>query len=313
MNSIPNIPNLKGRDFLTLADYTPAELTYLLRKAQELKARPLAYRPLVGKHLALLFEKPSTRTRVSFEVGMRQLGGDTVVLTGDQTQLGRGESIADTAKVLSRYVDGIMIRTFAQEMLVEMAQCAAVPVINGLTDLLHPCQALADFLTIWEKKQSLSGLKLAYFGDGNNMAHSLMLGGAIMGLEVVVATPTEYQPNPKITAEAMQLADEYGGKIRLTTDAADAAEDADVLYTDAWISMGQKESAARKKAVLSPYQINQTLLGRAKLDCLVLHCLPAHYGEEVTLEVARSANAVFFDQAENRLHAQKAILAELLS
>lgn len=302
--------DLKGRDFLTLADYTQEELLYLLDRAEALKQTPLLTRPLVGKNLALIFEKPSTRTRVSFEVGMNQLGGDSVVLSSDQMQLGRGETIADTAKVLSRYVQGIMIRTFAQDTVIELAKYADIPVINGLTDMYHPCQVLADLLTIREKKGQLGGLKLAYFGDGNNMAHSLMIGGALMGMQVAIAAPAGYQPAPEVTDKAQKIAVQSGGQVLVTADPQEAAKGADVLYTDVWVSMGQEDGG--RKNLLAPFQVNTDLLKLADPSCLVMHCLPAHYGEEITSEVAESANSVIFDQAENRLHAQKAILAELL-
>ncbi|MBO8127057.1 MAG: ornithine carbamoyltransferase [Firmicutes bacterium] len=304
--------NFKGRDFISLADYTREELFFLLEQAKELKKNPL--QPLLaGKNLALLFEKPSVRTRVSFEVGMNQLGGSAIMLPPEQVQLGKRESVADVAKVLSRYVDGIMVRTFAHSTILELAENADVPVINGLTDLLHPCQVLADLFTIWEKKGKLEGLKLVYLGDGsNNMAHSLMLGGAIMGLEVVIASSGEYRPDQSIAAKTQELSAKYGGRVSFETDPQAAARSADILYTDVWASMGQESEANLRRKVLAKYQLNQALLECAKPDCLVMHCLPAHYGEEITLEVAQSANSVIYDQAENRLHAQKAVLVQLL-
>lgn len=303
---------LVGRDFLTLADFTAEELTYLLDVADRLKADPLGTRSLVGKNLALLFEKPSMRTRVSFEVGMNQLGGHAIVLSPEQVQLGKRESICDVARVLSRYVDGIMVRTFAHTIVEELAEYADVPVINGLTDLLHPCQVLADLMTIREKKGRLAGIKLTYLGDGNNMANSLMLGGAIMGLAVTIATAPGCEPLAEISTRAEQLAAEYGGSVRIVHDPVAAVRGADVLYTDVWASMGQEAEAELKRAALRPYQLNSELVALAAPDCLVMHCLPAHYGEEITAEVGWGVHSVIYDQAENRLHAQKAILHELL-
>ncbi len=303
---------LVGRDFLTLADFTAAELTYLLDVAARLKANPLGTGSLDGKNLALLFEKPSMRTRVSFEVGMNQLGGSAIVLSPEQVQLGKRESIRDVARVLSRYVDAIMVRTFAHSIVEELAEYADVPVINGLTDLLHPCQVLADLLTVREKKGRLAGVKLTYLGDGNNMANSLMLGGVIMGLSVTIATAPAFEPPEAITARAQQLAAEYGGSVQVVNDPGEAVRDADVLYTDVWASMGQEGEAELKRKALRPYQLNSDLVALAAPDCLVMHCLPAHYGEEITAEVGEGSQSVIYDQAENRLHAQKAILHELL-
>ncbi|GAB6931731.1 ornithine carbamoyltransferase [Calditerricola satsumensis] len=306
---------LKGRDFLVLADFTAAELAHLLDLAAQLKAlqkegRPFA--PLAGKTLAMIFEKPSTRTRVSFEVGMAQLGGQALFLSRSDLQLGRGETIGDTARVLSRYVDAIMIRAYSHRHVVELARAATVPVINGLTDFAHPCQALADLLTLREAFGRLKGLKLAYVGDGNNVAHSLIVGAAKMGLDVAVATPEQYAPHPAVMETARACAAEAGGSVTWTTDPAAAVSGAHAVYTDVWASMGQEDEAEARKAIFAPYQVNADLMAKADPQAVFLHCLPAHRGEEVTDEVIDGPQSVVFDQAENRLHVQKAILVALL-
>lgn len=306
--------DLKGRDFLTLADFSQDEIWYLLELARDLKEKQktgIPHEYLKGKTLAMIFQKASTRTRVSFEAAMYHLGGFPMFLSKNDLQMGRGEPIEDTARVLSRYVDGIMIRTYSHQEVETLARYASVPVINGLTDDYHPTQALADLLTIWEHKGGLSGLKLAYIGDGNNMVHSLLLGGALMGLEVVVASPEGYQPKMAVVERAKALAVD-AEKIKITTDPEEAAQDADVLYTDVWASMGQEEEAAVRRKALARYQINQELLKQAKQDAIVMHCLPAHRGEEITAEVMEGPQSVVFDEAENRLHAHKAILAALI-
>ncbi len=305
----------KGRDFLTLADYSQDEIITILDTAAEIKKLYKNNQPtpfLLGKTLGMIFEKSSTRTRVSFEVGMYQLGGQALFLSSRDMQLGRGETIADTARVLSRYLDGIMIRTFAQTDLEELAEYADIPVINGLTDLTHPCQILADLLTIREHKGRLSGLKVAYVGDGNNIAHSLLIGGAKVGMHVAVATPENYQPHGMIVDVAKQAAAESGGTIELTTDPVAAVTNADVLVTDVWASMGQEAEAEERAKVFAPYQVNSNLTKHAKADYIFLHCLPAHRGEEVTAEIIDGPHSVVWDEAENRLHAQKAVLALLL-
>lgn len=305
----------KGRDFLTLADYSQDEIITILDTAAEIKKLYKNNQPtpfLLGKTLGMIFEKSSTRTRVSFEVGMYQLGGQALFLSSRDMQLGRGETIADTARVLSRYLDGIMIRTFAQTDLEELAEYADIPVINGLTDLTHPCQILADLLTIREHKGRLSGLKVAYVGDGNNIAHSLLIGGAKVGMHVAVATPENYQPHGMIVDVAKQAAAESGGTIELTTDPVAAVTNADVLVTDVWASMGQEAEAEERAKVFAPYQVNSNLAKHAKADYIFLHCLPAHRGEEVTAEIIDGPHSVVWDEAENRLHAQKAVLALLL-
>lgn len=302
----------KGRDFISLHDFTQDELSFILDVAKDLKAEQKAGRPhpiLQGKTLGMIFTKSSTRTRVSFEVGMYQLGGHALFLSGRDIQLGRGEPISDTARVLSRMVDGIMIRTFSHQEVLELAEFSTIPIINGLTDLLHPCQVLADLMTIQEHKGRLEGLKLAYVGDGNNMAHSLMFGGAKMGLHVVIASPQGYKPDPLIIAKAQADAKNNGGLIEVVDDPSEAVKGADVLYTDVWASMGQEAEAKERMQAFKGYQINSDSLKMANQSAIVLHCLPAHRGEEITEDVIEGSQSVVFDEAENRLHAQKAIMA----
>lgn len=261
----------------------------------------------------MIFAKSSTRTRVSFEVGTKQLGGHALFLSTADIQLGRGEPISDTAQVLSRMVDGIMIRTFKQSDLEELAKYGSIPIINGLTDEFHPCQILADLLTIYEHKGTLKGLKLAFVGDGNNMAHSLMIGCSKLGMDVAVASPDGYKPNPIYTAWSVANAAAQGSKVTVCTDPLEACKDADVICTDVWASMGQEgEAAERRKAFEGVYQVNDKALEVAKPDCIFLHCLPAHRGEEVAAEVIDGRHSVVFDEAENRLHAQKAVLSLLM-
>ncbi len=307
--------NLQGRDFLSLQDFSAVEIRVLLDLAKDLKSRlkkgelqPL----LAGKTLAMIFEKPSTRTRISFEVGMWQLGGAALFLSSQELQMGRGEPVKDTAAVLSRYVNGIMIRTFDHATVQELARYASVPVVNGLTDLLHPCQVLADLLTIEEKKGHLQGVKIAYTGDGNNVAHSLLLGCSKMGLDLAVATPPSHRPLPKIVAEALANAGQSGSKIFITDDPSEAVKNADVIYTDVWTSMGQEKEKAERRTIFAPYQINSNLVKMASPDVLIMHCLPAYRGEEITTQVLEGERSVVLDQAENRLHAQKALLALLM-
>lgn len=307
---------LQGRDFLALRDYSPEELLYLLDLADWLKKMHKEHRPhalLAGKTLGLIFQKSSTRTRVSFEAGMVQLGGYPMFLSAQDLQMGRGEPIKDTARVLARYLDGIMIRTFHHADVEELASYADIPVINGLTDSLHPCQVMADLMTIREHKgKDLKGLKMTYIGDGNNMAHSLMMGAAKMGMEIMIASPSGYMPEESFIMEAKAVADSTGGLVQITTDIDLAAKKADVLYADVWASMGQEEEAKERMQALSSYQINGNLLKLAAKDAIVMHCLPAHRGEEVTDEVLEGPQSVIFDEAENRMHAQKAVLAALL-
>ena len=304
------------RHFLSLADETPETIAALLELARQLKAewRAGGNAPrLRGKSLALLFQKPSLRTRVSFEMAMVHLGGYALYLAPQEVGLGSRESVPDVARVLSRYVDGIMARVFAHAHVEQLASCGCVPVINGLSDREHPCQALADLFTIWEIKGRLRGIRLAYVGDGNNVARALAYGAALTGVEMIAASPAGYGLDAEAVRQAQALAAWGGGSLTLTEDAAAAAAGADVLYTDVWTSMGQEEEAERRRRIFPPYQINAALLARARPDAIVMHCLPAHRGEEITDEVADGPHSVIFDQAENRLHAQKAILVQLLA
>ena len=304
--------SLYGRDFLSIQEWSTEELEQVLDLAADLKEkqqRQEAHPILRGKTLGMIFQKSSTRTRVSFEVGMWQLGGQALFLSANDLQIGRGEPVKDTARVLSRYLDGIMIRTFSHAEVEELAAYADIPVINGLTDRLHPCQAMADLLTIREHKGSLKGLKMAYIGDGNNMVHSLMHGCAKFGMDISVATPTAYEPNAGIVAAAKQVAQGTGSRIELTQDVLEAAAGADVLYTDVWASMGMESEQVARQAVFKNYQINQQVLAAADKKAIVLHCLPAHRGEEITEDVLEGPQSVVFDEAENRLHVQKAVMA----
>lgn len=312
MSTVTSNINLSGKDFLSLNDFSKEEILYLLQEAADMKNNKIQH-IFQGKTLAMIFEKSSTRTRVSFEAGMAQLGGNALFLSSKDMQLGRGETIADTAKVLSRYVDAIMIRTFEHETVEELAEHADIPVINGLTDLFHPCQALADLLTIQEVKGTFKGLKAAYIGDGNNVAHSLLIGCAKVGCDITVASPEGYEPNQEVVALAKAFAEESGAGITITNDAALAVQDADVVYTDVFTSMGQEAETKERLSIFSQYQVNSRLVSRAKADYIFLHCLPAHRGEEVAAEVIDGPNSAVFDQAENRLHVQKALLKALLS
>jgi len=306
---------LKGRDFLSLHDFTPEEVLGLVNLGIDLKAKQKAGIPhpyLQGKTLGMIFEKSSTRTRLAFEVGMYQLGGHALFLSPRDIQLGRGETVADTARVMSRMLDGIMIRTFGHDQVVEMARWADVPVINALTDLLHPTQVVADLITILEHKGRLQGLKLAFIGDGNNMAHSLLFGGAKVGMNVTIACPKGYEPNAEVLQKAQADAAQTGAVLSVTDDPFEAAKDADILYTDVWASMGEENYAAEKESHFKPFQINAALVAAAKEDVMVLHCLPAKRGKEITEEVLEGPHSFVFDEAENRLHAHKAILAALL-
>jgi ornithine carbamoyltransferase len=308
---------LSGKDFLQLSQFQTEEILYLLEEAIELKKLQKQGKPhpfLSGKVLGMIFEKSSTRTRVSFEVGMLQLGGHAIFLSSKDIQLGRGESIHDTAKVLSRYVDCLMIRTFTHQTVEEFAEHSTVPVINGLTDLHHPTQVLADLQTILEHKGKLAGLKLCYIGDGNNnMTHSLMEGAVKVGMNISIACPVEYMPNQKITDNVKEMAKQTGSAVVITNDPQEAIKQADVVVTDVWTSMGQEEETAKRLQAFQSYQVNGALCQHAKEDFIFLHCLPAHRGEEVTAEIIDGPHSVVFDEAENRLHAQKAILKVLLS
>ena len=304
---------MSARHFLTVTDLSRAELSALFRTAARVKRRPSAGRAtLAGKTVALVFQKPSMRTRVAFEVAVLQLGGSVVYLGQEDIQLGQREPVKDVARVLSRYVDGIVVRTFAHQNAVEFAAYATIPVINGLSDLVHPCQALADLFTLQETFGRLKGLRLAYVGDGNNVLHSLLEGCAIFGVHAAVATPSRYRPDPAIWKAAARRAAAHGGSLRWEADPRRAVRGADVAYTDVWVSMGQEPERARRLRTFKPYQLNRALLREARPGCRVMHCLPAHRGEEITDEVMESPRSLIFEQAENRLHVQKALLMMLL-
>ncbi|HHF43647.1 MAG: ornithine carbamoyltransferase [Candidatus Aminicenantes bacterium] len=301
------------KDFITIHDLTTYEFNEILDLAQKIKEKPDKFRTyLQGKILAMIFQKPSLRTRVTFEVGMLQLGGEAIYLAPTDIQLGTRETPTDVAKNLERWVDGIMARTFAHSIVVELAEAARIPVVNALTDLLHPCQAMADFLTLKEKKGDLAQLKLAYVGDGNNVCHSLMLAAAKAGTHLVVATPEGYEPQEAIINQAQADGQASGFTLELTHDPAAAVKEADAVYTDVWASMGQEHEKEQRAKIFAPYQVNKELMAQAKPEALFMHCLPAHRGEEVTSEVIDSPQSVVFDQAENRLHVQKAILSLLM-
>ena len=304
--------HLKGRDFLRVNDWAPEELVLVLDHADRLKARQRERVPhplLEGRTLGMIFQKPSTRTRVSFEVGISQLGGTGLYLAAGDLQLGRGETIKDTAVVLSRYLNGIMIRTFKQADVDELAEHADIPVINGLTDEFHPCQALADVMTIRERLGGFDGVRVAYLGDGNNVCHSLMVACAKLGMDFVAATPAGYEPAEEVVGWAKTAANVSGASVELTDDARAAASGADVLYTDVWTSMGQDEEREKHLADLAGYGIDRDMVALASERAIVLHCLPAHYGEEIAEDVLYGPSSAVWDQAENRLHAQKALMA----
>jgi ornithine carbamoyltransferase len=300
------------RHYLSVDDLSATELPQILELAAELKADPSRHTDaLSGRSIALIFEKPSTRTRVSFEVGIVELGAQAVVLSSSELQLGRGETIQDTGRVLSRYVDAIVLRTFEQERLEVLSTTSTVPVVNALSDFEHPCQALADLLTIREQQEQLSGRVLAYFGDGNNVAHSLLLAGTKAGMTVRVATPPGFEPIPQVVHRAEEIAAETGGEVELTHDPESAAIGAHALYTDVWTSMGQDLETDERALVFPSYQLSQKLVDLADPEVIVLHCLPAHRGQEITDEVIDGPRSVVWDQAENRLHTQKALLLRL--
>ncbi len=309
------IPRISAEDFLTLADLTRDDIFRLFACSATLKKEVKQgkfSRVLENKTLAMIFEKNSTRTRVSFETGMLQLGGHALFLSSSEIQLGRGETIADTARVLSRYNDGIMIRTFAHQKVVELAKYADIPVVNGLTDSYHPCQALADYFTIFEREKDISKVKLTYIGDGNNVANSLLIGAAILGTDITVACPKKFEPEMEVIEKAYKLAANSYSKIVITNDIAKAVEGADYIYTDVWVSMGQEKEAAQKKKIFSKFRVDMDLIKKTGKDTKVLHCLPAHRGEEITDEVMDGRHSIVFDQAENRLHCQKAVLCALM-
>lgn len=304
---------MKQKDFLSIRDYSTDELNALLDSARSIKSDPAKYsKRLEGKALALLLEKPSLRTRVSFEVGIHQLGGFSVSLSQAEISLGKRESVSDVAKNLERMVQGIMIRTFSHSIVEEMAESAGIPVINGLTDFSHPCQAMADYMTVLEAKGRLKGIKIAYIGDGNNVAHSLIYGAVCLGAHLAVATPEGYAPHPRVMEWARENASATGCILDVAHDPVAAAADADVLYTDVWASMGLESESARRQKIFRPYQIHDALAAHAKPDYVFMHCLPAHRGEEVSASVIDSRHSIVFQQAENRMHAQKAILLALM-
>jgi ornithine carbamoyltransferase len=307
--------NMKGKSLISINDLTLEEIYQIFDLAKSLKERLLAGEPhklLEGKTLGMIFSKPSTRTRISFEVGIYQLGGIGLYFNQNDLQLKKSENIQDTAKVLSRYLNGIMIRTFDHQDVVDLARYGSIPVINGLTDLLHPCQVLTDLFTVREKKRKLQGLKLAYIGDGNNMAHSLLHGCSKVGMDIAIASPSGYKPNEEIVRNSQINAKYMNSRIEIFDDPAAAVKNADVVYTDVWASMGQEAEAQERKKKFQNFQVNPQLVKNAKEDYIFMHCLPAHRGEEVVDEVADSPNSVIFDEAENRLHVQKAIMALLM-
>jgi len=309
--------NLKGRDFLWLGDYSKEELEFILKVTAQLKERYYAGERIIpvlkGKTLALIFQKPSTRTRVSFEVAMKQLGGFTITLNWNELQLGRGETIADTARVMSRYVDGIMARVYSHDDLVELAKYSTVPVINGLSDSFHPVQALSDMFTILEKKGKLRGIKLVFLGDGgNNVAQSLLIASAKLGVNITISSPSKYRPSKEVLEVAEEAAKHSGSQIDFIEDPHEAVKEADVIYTDVWVSMGQEKEKETRIKELSKYQVNIELMKHARKDAIFMHCLPAHRGQEVTDDVIDGPWSVVWDQAENRMHTQKALLALLL-
>jgi ornithine carbamoyltransferase len=304
---------MSPKDFLSIRDFTPQQIRHFLHLACQVKANPGAYaRALKGKTLAMILEKPSLRTRVTFDVGIDELGGHPLYLSPAEISLGKRESVYDVARNLERMVQGIMIRTFAHETVLEMARCASIPVINGLTDYSHPCQALADYLTMLEVKGRIAGLKIGYIGDGNNVARSLMFAGAQLGARVCIATPPGFEPEAEAVAWAWERCARTDASCTITHDPKLAASEADVLYTDVWASMGQEAEAETRRKIFQPYQVNAQLFTCAKPDAIFMHCLPAHRGEEVSDEVIDSPRSFVFLQAENRLHVQKAIMLELL-
>lgn len=300
------------KHFLSLKDVTPEEMTEIFRLSADIKKNPERYSGAFrGKTLGMIFQKSSTRTRVSFEVGAFQLGGHALFLSANDIQIGRGETIADTARVLSRMVDMIMARVFGHDIVEDLARFGSVPVINGLSDFSHPCQAVADYFTCLERWGKLKGRKIAYVGDGNNVAHSLIYGAAITGMHIAVGAPEGYKPDAGVVKFGRDLAKKTGGSVSVVTDPRKAVKDADAVYTDVWASMGQEKEYKERKAIFSGYQVNKELFALAKKDALFLHCLPAHRGDEVTDDVIDSPNSVVWDEAENRLHCQKALIVLL--
>jgi len=309
------VVNMKGKSLISINDLTLEEINWIFDLCKELKEKQkkgIPHKLLEGKTLGMIFSKPSTRTRISFEVGIYQLGGTGLYFNQNDLQLKKSENISDTAKVLSRYLNGIMIRTFDHQDVLDLAAYGSIPVINGLTDLLHPCQVLTDLYTILERKDILKGLKLAYVGDGNNMANSLLHGCSKVGMNISIASPSGYKPDPEIIKNSENNAKLMGSKIEILDDPVDAVKNADIVYTDVWASMGQEKESEDRKIKFAAYQVNTELVKNAKDDYLFMHCLPAHRGDEVVNEVADSSNSVIFDEAENRLHVQKAIMALLM-
>ena len=309
------IPKIDSEDFISLEDLSRDEIFGLFEYSKLLKAqvkKKKFVKVLENKTLAMIFEKNSTRTRVSFETGMLQLGGHALFLSGNDIQLGRGETIGDTARVLSRYNDGIMIRTFAHEKVIELARYADIPVINGLSDFHHPCQALSDYFTIFEREKDITNVKMTYIGDGNNVANSLLIGAAIIGINITIASPKNFEPEMDVVKKAYKLAAKSHSQITITDDINKAVENANYIYTDVWVSMGQEKDTAKKRKIFTKYVVNDKLLSKTGKDTKVLHCLPAHRGEEITDEVMDGSHSIVFDQAENRLHCQKAILCALM-
>jgi len=309
------IPKINSEDFISLEDVSREEIFKLFEYSKYLKGlvkKKKFVKILENKTLAMIFEKNSTRTRVSFETGMLQLGGHALFLSGNEIQLGRGETIGDTAKVLSRYNDGIMIRTFAHDKVIELAKYADIPVINGLSDFHHPCQAFADYFTIFEREKDIANVKLTYIGDGNNVANSLLIGAAIIGTNITIASPKKFEPDINVVKKAYKLASKSHSQIYITDDIDKAVENADYIYTDVWVSMGQEKDTAKKRKIFTKYVVDNKLLKKTGKDTKVLHCLPAHRGEEITDEVMDGSSSIVFEQAENRMHCQKAILCALM-
>ena len=302
------------KHFLSLKDLTKKQILHIFELAHKIKRNPSKFsRVLTGKYIGLLFEKPSLRTRVSFEVGIRRLGGDSIYLSDKEVQFGKRESVSDIAKTLSCYLNAVVLRTFSHKALLEFADSSSLKVINGLTDLLHPAQVLSDLFTIYEKRSNLNNLKISFIGDGNNVCHSLMLGSAVLGLNLSVANPYGFEPDENITKEALAIAGKTKAKIEFFNKPQPAARDSDVIYTDVWVSMGKEKEADYRRKAFKDFQVNSAIVKEARKNCLVLHCLPAHRGEEITDKVIDSRNSVVFEQAENRLYAQMAVLVWLFS
>ncbi|MFQ5432406.1 MAG: ornithine carbamoyltransferase [Nitrospinota bacterium] len=299
-------------DFLKLSDCGSNDLQHLIKETLRLKNTTSDEKPLKGKSIGMIFTKSSTRTRIGFELGMYQLGGYAMQLRSDEIQLGRGESLEDTAKIMSRYLDGLAVRTDEHKMVEDLAEAASIPIINALTDKYHPCQAVADYATLLEHKKSLENIKLAYVGDGNNVAHSLITGAALLGIEACIASPEGYGPDSDVIATAREIGGATGAKLTLTDDPKVAADSADAVYTDVWVSMGQENEAVSRREAFNGYYIDDNLMKLAKKDCVAMHCLPAHRGEEIAASVIDGPQSIVFDQAENKLHAQKAILKMVL-